>query len=67
LRQSSYGENTSASSPPEEVAKVILEAVTSESPKLRYAVSNDAANMIKAKTAMSDTEFGGLIKQQFSS
>ena len=60
-------ENTSASSPPEEVAKVILEAVTSESPKLRYAVSNDAANMIKAKTAMSDTEFGGLIKQQFSS
>ena len=60
-------ENTSASSPPEEVAKVILEAVTSESPKLRYAVSSDAANMIKAKTAMSDTEFGGLIKQQFSS
>jgi hypothetical protein len=60
-------QNTSASSPPEEVAKVILQAVTSESPKLRYAVGNDAANMIKPKTAMSDTEFGGLIKQQFSS
>jgi NAD(P)-dependent dehydrogenase (short-subunit alcohol dehydrogenase family) len=60
-------ENTSASSPPEEVAKVVLQAVTSESPKLRYAVGSDAANMIKAKTTMSDTEFGGLIKQQFQS
>jgi NAD(P)-dependent dehydrogenase (short-subunit alcohol dehydrogenase family) len=58
-------ENTSASSPPEEVAKVVLQAVTSESPKLRYAVGNDASTMIQAKTTMSDTEFGGLIKQQF--
>ena len=60
-------ENTSASSPPEEVAKVILQAVTSDSPKLRYAVGNDAASIIQAKTTMSDTEFGGLIKQQFQS
>ena len=60
-------ENASASSPPEEVAKVILKAVTSESPQLRYTVGNDAADMIKAKTTMSDTEFGGLIKQQFQS
>jgi NAD(P)-dependent dehydrogenase (short-subunit alcohol dehydrogenase family) len=60
-------ENTSASSPPEEVAKVVLQAATSESPKLRYAVGNDAANMIQAKTTMSDTEFVGLIKQQFLS
>ena len=60
-------ENTSASSPPEEVAKVILQAVTSESPKLRYTVGNDAASIIQSKTTMSDTEFGGLIKQQFLS
>jgi NAD(P)-dependent dehydrogenase (short-subunit alcohol dehydrogenase family) len=60
-------ENTSASSPPEEVAKVILQAVTSERPKLRYAVGNDASSLIQAKTTMSDTEFGGLIKQQFTS
>jgi NAD(P)-dependent dehydrogenase (short-subunit alcohol dehydrogenase family) len=60
-------ENTSASSPPEEVAKVVLQAVTSDSPKLRYAVGNDAASLIQAKTTMSDTEFGGLIKQQFQS
>jgi len=60
-------ENTSESSPPEEVAKVVLQAVRSDSPKLRYAVGNDAASLIQAKTTMSDTEFGGLIKQQFQS
>jgi NAD(P)-dependent dehydrogenase (short-subunit alcohol dehydrogenase family) len=60
-------QNTSSSSPPEEVAKVVLQAVTSESPKLRYAIGNDAASIIQAKTTMSDTEFGGLIKQQFQS
>jgi NAD(P)-dependent dehydrogenase (short-subunit alcohol dehydrogenase family) len=60
-------ENISASSPPEEVAKVVLQAITSENPKLRYAVGNDAASIIQAKTTMSDTEFGGLIKQQFQS
>ena len=60
-------ENTSASSPPEEVAKVILQAVTSESPKLRYAVGNDASSIIQTKTTMSDTEFRSLIKQQFIS
>jgi NAD(P)-dependent dehydrogenase (short-subunit alcohol dehydrogenase family) len=60
-------ENTSASSPPEEVAKVVLQAVASQSPKLRYAVGNDASSLIQAKTTMSDIEFGGLIKQQFQS
>src|ERR687888_1534683 len=43
-------ENASASSPPEEVAKVVLQAVTSESPKMRYAVGNDASSIIQAKT-----------------
>jgi NAD(P)-dependent dehydrogenase (short-subunit alcohol dehydrogenase family) len=60
-------ENTSASSPPDEVAKIILQAVTSERPKLRYAVGNDASSIIQTKTTMSDTEFRGLIKQQFIS
>jgi len=60
-------ENTSASSPPEEVAKVILQVIRSTNPKLRYAVGNDVASIIQAKTTMSDTEFGGLIKQQLQS
>ena len=60
-------ENTSSSSPPDEVAKIILQAVTSERPKLRYAVGNDASSIIQTKTTMSDAEFRGLIKQQFIS
>jgi NAD(P)-dependent dehydrogenase (short-subunit alcohol dehydrogenase family) len=58
-------ENTSISSQPEEVAKVILQAVTSENPQLRYTVGNDAANILRAKRTMSDAEFGDFIKQQF--
>jgi hypothetical protein len=57
-----------AASPPEEVAKVILQAVTSESPPLRrYTVGNDAYDIIRARTTMSDAEFGNLIRQQFMS
>ena len=59
-------ENATASSPPEEVAKIVLQAVTSESPQLRYAVGNDAITLLQAKR-MSDAEFGDLIKQQFLS
>jgi hypothetical protein len=49
------------------LAKVILQAVTSDRPQLRYTVGEDASNIIRAKTTMSDTEFGSLIKQQFIS
>jgi len=52
---------------PVEVAKVILKAVTSEDPELRYTVGDDAAAMIQAKRSMSDTEFGKLMKKQFLS
>jgi NAD(P)-dependent dehydrogenase (short-subunit alcohol dehydrogenase family) len=55
-----------SSSQPEEVAKVILQAVTSESPQLRYTVGNDADAIIQTKRTMTDTEFGNLIKKQFS-
>jgi len=50
--------------PPEEVAKAILKAVTSENPDLRYVVGNDAIQMIEARKGMSDQEFGVLFKQQ---
>ncbi len=53
--------------PPLEVAKVILKAVTSEEPELRYTVGDDAAAMIQAKISMSDAEFGKLMKKQFLS
>ena len=53
--------------PPSEVAKVILKAVTSEDPELRYTVGDDAAALIQAKRTMSDAEFGNLMKKQFLS
>lgn len=56
-----------ASSPPEEVAKVILQALTSKNPQLRYTVGDDATTLIQAKRTMSDAEFEDLIKQQFLS
>jgi NAD(P)-dependent dehydrogenase (short-subunit alcohol dehydrogenase family) len=58
-------DNASSSSPPEEVAKTILQAITSENPQLRYTVGNDSATIMQAKRTMSDAEFGNLIKQQF--
>ena len=51
--------------PPEEVAKVILKAVTSDNPNVRYVVGDDAIQMIQARKGMSDLEFEGLVKQQF--
>jgi NAD(P)-dependent dehydrogenase (short-subunit alcohol dehydrogenase family) len=50
---------------PSEVAKTILDAVTSDNPQLRYVVGNDAARMMEARKNISDTKFGNLIKKQF--
>lgn len=44
-------------SPPEGVAKVILHALTTENPQLRYTVGNEAATIIQARMNMSDKEF----------
>ena len=56
-----------ASSPPEEVARVILKALTSENPQLRYTVGNDAATIIQARINMPDEEFRKMVIQNFSS
>jgi len=50
--------------PPEEVAKVILKAVTSSNPELRYPVGNDAVMIIEARRNMSDTEFEKFMKKE---
>ena len=55
-----------SSSPQEEVAKVILQAVTSENPQLRYSVGDDAANLIHARKNMPDKEFRKMIMKNFS-
>jgi short-subunit dehydrogenase len=48
---------------PEEVAVAILKTVTIDNPELRYPVGNDAIQMIEARKAMSDQEFGVIVKQ----
>ena len=55
-----------STSSPEEVAKVILQAVTSENPRLRYSVGDDAANLIHARENMPDKEFRKMIMKNFS-
>jgi hypothetical protein len=52
--------------PPSEVAKEILEAVTSDNPAFRYVVGKDATMSVEAKKNMSEVEFQDLIKKQFS-
>jgi NAD(P)-dependent dehydrogenase (short-subunit alcohol dehydrogenase family) len=56
-------EDVSSSSPPIEVAKVVLQAVTSQNPQLRYIVGT---TIIQARMKMSDREFGKMIMQSFS-
>jgi NAD(P)-dependent dehydrogenase (short-subunit alcohol dehydrogenase family) len=53
--------------PPEEVAKAILKAVTTENPEIRYVVGNDAIQLLEAKKGMSGLEFEALVKQLFLS
>ena len=55
----------SSSTHPEEVAKTILKAITSESRQLRYTVGDDADSIIQAKKTMLDADFEHLIKKQF--
>ena len=56
-------ENGSSSSPAEEVTKVILQAVRSENPDLRYIVGT---TIIQARMNMPDREFRKMIMQRFS-
>ena len=55
-----------ASSSPDLVAKVVLQAVTSENPSLRYLAGKDVERWIEAKRSMSDDEFYKMVKQSFS-
>jgi NAD(P)-dependent dehydrogenase (short-subunit alcohol dehydrogenase family) len=55
-----------ASSSPDLVAKVVLQAVTSENPSLRYLAGKDVETWIEARRNMSDDEFYKMIKQSFN-
>jgi NAD(P)-dependent dehydrogenase (short-subunit alcohol dehydrogenase family) len=53
-------------SSPELVAKVVLQAVTSENPSLRYLAGKDVEMWIEAKRNKSDDEFYKIMKQSFT-
>ena len=51
-------------SPPDVVAKVVLKAVTSENPTLRYLAGKDVEKWMEATRGMSDEEFHKMVKQR---
>jgi NAD(P)-dependent dehydrogenase (short-subunit alcohol dehydrogenase family) len=58
----SIRENASS---PDLVAKIVLKALTSENPSLRYLAGKDMETWMEAKRSMSDEEFRKTIKQNF--
>ena len=50
---------------PDEVAKVILKAITTTNPDLRYVVGNDAAGLLESKNSMTDSEFRKFMMKNF--
>ena len=51
------------SSPPELVANIVLEVVTSKNPNLRYLAGKDVEQWMEQKKNMSDEQFFSMIKQ----
>jgi len=52
-------------SPPDLVAKVVLNAVTSETPSPKYLAGKDIETLMEAKRSMSDEEFSKMMMQNF--
>jgi hypothetical protein len=50
-------------SPSELVAKVVLQAVLSKDPDLRYVAGKDIEGWLQARKGMAEPEFFGMIKQ----
>ena len=48
---------------PEEVAKTIVQAISSENPEFRYVVGSDAVNLLEARKNMPYSEFQKMIIQ----
>ena len=53
--------------PPQEVAKTIVKAISSENPLPRYPVGNDAIMFLEAKKDKTDIEFENYIKKELFS
>jgi len=51
---------------PDKVAKVVLEAVTSQNPNLRYTAGDDAAFLVQKRKELSDPEFKKFVSEFLS-
>ncbi len=51
---------------PLEVANVIVEAVTTDTPEFRYVIGKDAKMILEKNKNLSDKEFEYFIKEQFN-
>jgi NAD(P)-dependent dehydrogenase (short-subunit alcohol dehydrogenase family) len=60
-RVSAFKPRFEKGSSPIEVAEVVLEAATSQDPKSRYLVGNDAMKMMEKRKDTADEEFGRLV------
>jgi NAD(P)-dependent dehydrogenase (short-subunit alcohol dehydrogenase family) len=60
-RISSFKPRFEKGSSPKEVADTILEAVTSDKPKFRYIVGQDASKLMDIRKNTSDEEFGKIV------
>ncbi|MGE5661052.1 MAG: SDR family oxidoreductase [Ignavibacteriales bacterium] len=60
-RVSAFKPRFEKGSSPIEVAEVVLDAATSQDPKSRYLVGNDAIKMIEKRKDTADEEFGRLV------
>jgi short-subunit dehydrogenase len=58
-----FGNMVKNGSSPELVAKVVLNAIRDENPKLRYLAGNDIERTLGSKRNMSDEEFSKVMKQ----
>ena len=47
------------------MTKVILQAIMSENPELRYTVGSNASRIIQARTNMPDNEFQQMMMKNF--
>jgi NAD(P)-dependent dehydrogenase (short-subunit alcohol dehydrogenase family) len=61
--ESSIGKMIENGSTPDYVAKIVLEAVSSSNPKLRYLAGKDVEQWIEGKMKMTDEEFHTMMKQ----
>jgi hypothetical protein len=52
---------------PQEVANIIIKAITSENPLPRYPVGNDAIMFLEAKKDKTDIDFENYIKKELFS